>query len=677
MESMDCNSIESYRTDEDSKRNLPSMPDITLTSEFTSLKLGAAESDENLPRSFLLIDGKEYLKVSCSENFVAKLGCSRIGDPMQAGNRVKVVSIFGNTGDGKSHTMNHTFFEGEEVFHTSDEQESCTLGVWAAYDQNLKVICLDTEGLLGSTCSEKQRTRLLLKVLAVSDVVIYRTRSERLHRDMFTFLGWASRAFNQHFQSALQSKRGPGGRQSGCELGPAVIIFHETRHTRPLLLCGINSAEDILRSRFNDLKLDIEAFSSLRYVGIQTLEPPTNYDQLRKALITELTNTTVRSPRDPAIVYTTLKLLNDRFSGEMCEQTNLFPDEYFTCPGVCLSCSARCQYSMGHLTSSAQPHFSSKKCRYQHQYENIVYICKQCYKNGDEVIVTPRYGTSTEGSWFGLAKYAWSGYVIECPNCGEIYRSRQYWYGNSPPDVAAVRTDIHHVWPGVRNGQNSQNSAQRVLDSMNYLTEAVVSVSAQPTKLLGSWVADQVAPKYWRPNCDIKSCSVCSEVFVSGMTKHHCRACGEGVCEKCSNNSRPVPDKGWDYPVRVCDICFEPNASAPLGLEDVEITARKVSEAVVNTITSVASILEYPKSVIKESARPSYWVPDSEARECCVCSSAFSQMSGSVSGKPALHHCRDCGGAVCPECSTSRLPVPHRGWSSPVRVCDGCAKKSS
>lgn len=29
--------------------------------------------------------------------------------------KVKVISIFGNTGDGKSHTMNHVFFDGVEV----------------------------------------------------------------------------------------------------------------------------------------------------------------------------------------------------------------------------------------------------------------------------------------------------------------------------------------------------------------------------------------------------------------------------------------------------------------------------------------------------------------------------------------------------------------------------------
>lgn len=80
---------------------------------------------------------------------------------------MKVVSIFGNTGDGKSYTLNHALFNGDDIFRTSNEQDSCTLGVWAAFDPKLNVICLDTEGLLGSTRNKNQRMRLLLKVSVI------------------------------------------------------------------------------------------------------------------------------------------------------------------------------------------------------------------------------------------------------------------------------------------------------------------------------------------------------------------------------------------------------------------------------------------------------------------------------------------------------------------------------
>lgn len=77
---------------------------------------------------------------------------------------VKVLSIFGNTGDGKSHTLNHILFGGKDVFLTSKSPSSCTVGVWAAYDPTLSLVALDTEGLLGAAANQNQRMRLLLKV---------------------------------------------------------------------------------------------------------------------------------------------------------------------------------------------------------------------------------------------------------------------------------------------------------------------------------------------------------------------------------------------------------------------------------------------------------------------------------------------------------------------------------
>lgn len=144
-----------------------------------------------------------------------------------------------------------------------------------------------------------------------------------------------------------------------------------------------------------------------------------------------------------------------------------------------------------------------------------------------------------------------------------------------------------------------------------------------------------------------------------------------------------------------------------------------------NTLSSVASVLEYPKGnsfltfgrnfhnsscivfkyisdLIKDSARPSYWVPDKdrEANFCCVCTKPFgsaeelisnakkqltngqgdmhdsSEMIGSSICDRRRHHCRSCGQAVCDGCSQNRRPVPERGWNTDVRVCDVCNKKS-
>lgn len=137
-------------SDRDSKKSYQGnmqWPDLTLSAK------SAPESFNEL-QSFLLIDGKEHLKVSNAEQFIGKLNCAA------KDLKLKVVSIFGNTGDGKSHTLNQTFFAGQEVFRTSNEQSSCTLGVWAAFDPTLKVICLDTEGLLGKVVCNILRNQI-------------------------------------------------------------------------------------------------------------------------------------------------------------------------------------------------------------------------------------------------------------------------------------------------------------------------------------------------------------------------------------------------------------------------------------------------------------------------------------------------------------------------------------
>jgi hypothetical protein len=78
--------------------------------------------------------------------------------------------------------------------------------------------------------------------------------------------------------------------------------------------------------------------------------------------------------------------------------------------------------------------------------------------------------------------------------------------------------------------------------------------------------------------------------------------------------------------------------------------------------------------MIKDSARPDYWVPDSEAKSCSICNQLFGNsedlekahllyqsstnidMNKEGSSSPSspvhkidrkVHHCRQCGNAVC------------------------------
>lgn len=84
------------------------------------------------------------------------------------------------------------------------------------------------------------------------DVVIYRTRADRLHRDLFQFLGDASKAYLEHFTPELRAA------SHRCQIpmasmGPAVIVFHETTHTLPLgegIVLHFIGAEHFVRTAF-------------------------------------------------------------------------------------------------------------------------------------------------------------------------------------------------------------------------------------------------------------------------------------------------------------------------------------------------------------------------------------------------------------------------------------------
>ena len=150
------------------------------------------------------------------------------------------------------------------------------------------------------------------------------------------------------------------------------------------------------------------------------------------------------------------------------------------------------------------PHEANSRCRYSHQYDNRVFTCKACYERGNEVSVVPKTAASTDSPWMRLAKHAWSGYVTECLNCGVVYRSRQYWFGNQYPVDTVVWTETVHVWPGTDGFlKDNNNAAQRLLDGMNFMAQAVSELSLGPTKAVTSWLTDQIAPAYWRPNSQI------------------------------------------------------------------------------------------------------------------------------------------------------------------------------
>lgn len=111
---------------------------------------------------------------------------------------------------------------------------------------------------------------------------------------------------------------------------------------------------------------------------------------------------------------------------------------------------------------------------------------------------------------------------------------------------------------------------QQTLDQLEGVCSVVGQVVAPlmmtTGRLASRFATSMVRPAYWRKDCDVTECHVCRYSFRDeyldihvgerGEQKHHCRNCGEGVCGRCSKNMLPVPQRGWQGPVRVCDQCF-------------------------------------------------------------------------------------------------------------------------
>ena len=98
------------------------------------------------------------------------------------------------------------------------------------------------------------------------------------------------------------------------------------------------------------------------------------------------------------------------------------------------------------------------------------------------------------------------------------------------------------------------------------------------TPVVAALCLDYTRPAYWAEDSQLKNCYCCEIKFdvVSGKVPiHHCRSCGNGVCDECSKSRIPVPFRGWDYPVRVCSICLKSGvfkASKPLSIWSTHFT---------------------------------------------------------------------------------------------------------
>jgi len=179
--------------------------------------------------------------------------------------------------------------------------------------------------------------------------------------------------------------------------------------------------------------------------------------------------------------------------------------------------SGSCTLPSSHVRENQPHHCRYTMCIYNKQLDNEIMKCTKCDREGLQTTVVGKVVARGDGLVHGLVRYVWSGFVIECPNHGEIYRSRKFWYGNTAPNDV-TRSEVVHAWPGDETSRiPSDITARRFMEALRaasgfeikietclrfqcFFLFSYISATAVPIK---QKLADQVAPAYWVPNSEM------------------------------------------------------------------------------------------------------------------------------------------------------------------------------
>lgn len=262
-------------------------------------------------------------------------------------------------------------------------------------------------------------------------------------------------------------------------------------------------------------------------------------------------------------------------------------DSCLRCPQSCQACLRRCVHAAGHGGAHSA---GTAFCKHDPALQNIEMLCRKCVKSGTPNKV--RWGIPTELSGqsgpIANVSSALIGLVLECATHGVLYRSRDSWFSD-PVAAKVVEERVVHVFGDcvVRQVVGDERIHSRsVVDTLAPVGAALCQVSSSLSEAVGRYVPDRIQnsssvsqiselvsstvsatvsaisdhtrPQHWVHDSQVDSCCVCQQQLQRKLWSiHHCRRCGQGVCDGCSSKRRCVPSRGWVTPVRVCDGCDE------------------------------------------------------------------------------------------------------------------------
>lgn len=111
-----------------------------------------------------------------------------------------------------------------------------------------------------------------------------------------------------------------------------------------------------------------------------------------------------------------------------------------------------------------------------------------------------------------------------------------------------------------RNRKTTINAVEGNSPFIREIREEVVLINGSSRKIRRLFVTSSDSGDYgklgWVLSHDVGCCMICLVALNTFTAKHHCRACGNITCSKCSDVKAIVLDIHSVGPVRVCKQCF-------------------------------------------------------------------------------------------------------------------------
>ena len=106
----------------------------------------------------------------------------------------------------------------------------------------------------------------------------------------------------------------------------------------------------------------------------------------------------------------------------------------------------------------------------------------------------------------------------------------------------------------------------------------------------------------WCPDHTVIKCKSCPTTFSFFIRRHHCRACGDIFCYRCSQSRVPIPTLLFHKPVRICTACLPKVA---LCVDICENTEGDLGDGTVSLLAPCQPKRESEDAVDPDTLKPS------------------------------------------------------------------------